>query len=111
MAPLMSWADLAVTGAGSTCWELACLGVPALSLMIAENQRRIGEELGAAGVIVNLGWHTDVGVERIATSVDGLLYSSFRRLRMSQQGRALIDGKGAARVASALSQRHCIRAA
>ena len=111
MAPLMSWADLAVTGAGSTCWELACLGVPALSLVIAENQRSIAEQLGAAGVLVNLGWHNDVAVERIATSVDGLLYSSFRRLRMSQQGRALVDGKGAARVAAALSHRNCTRAA
>jgi spore coat polysaccharide biosynthesis predicted glycosyltransferase SpsG len=111
MAPLMSWADIAVTGAGSTCWELACLGVPALSLVIAENQRSIAEELGAAGIVVNLGWHADVAVERIATSVDGLVYSSFRRLRMSQQGRALVDGKGAARVASVLSQRHCTRAA
>jgi len=111
MAPLMSWADLAVTGAGGTCWELACLGVPALSLVIAENQRSIAEELAAAGAVVNLGWHTDVAVERVATAVNGLLYSSFRRLRMSQQGRALVDGKGASRVASALSQRDCIRAA
>lgn len=111
MAPLMSWADLAVTGAGSTCWELACLGVPALSLVIAENQRSIAEELGAAGVVVNLGWHLDVSAERLATAIVGLMYSSFRRLRMSQQGRALVDGKGAERVASALSQRCCVRAA
>jgi UDP-2,4-diacetamido-2,4,6-trideoxy-beta-L-altropyranose hydrolase len=111
MAPLMSWADLAVTAAGGTCWELACLGVPALSLVIAENQRSIADELGAAGVVVNLGRHSDVTIERIATSIDGLLYSSFRRLRMIQEGRALVDGKGAARVASALSQRNCTRAA
>jgi UDP-2,4-diacetamido-2,4,6-trideoxy-beta-L-altropyranose hydrolase len=111
MAPLMAWADVAVTGAGSTCWELACLGVPALSLVIAENQRSIAEELAAAGVVVNLGWHADSTIDRIATSVNGLVYCSFRRLRMSQQGRALVDGKGAARVAAALSQAHCIRAA
>ena len=111
MAPLMAWADLAVTGAGSTCWELACVGLPAVVLVIAENQRPIAEELGAAGVVFNLGWHAEVSADRIGSTVDGLLYSSFRRLRMSQRGRTLVDGKGAERVAVALSQRSCIRAA
>jgi UDP-2,4-diacetamido-2,4,6-trideoxy-beta-L-altropyranose hydrolase len=111
MASLMAWADVAVTAAGSTCWELACVGLPALTLVIAENQRAIGEELGAAGVVLNLGPHEDVPVERIASAVDGLLYSSFRRLRMSQRGRALVDGKGAERVAGALSRHNRTRAA
>jgi UDP-2,4-diacetamido-2,4,6-trideoxy-beta-L-altropyranose hydrolase len=111
MAPLMAWADIAVTGAGSTCWELACVGLPAATLVIAENQRTIADELSAAGAVFNLGWHEDVSTERIGSTVDGLVYSSFRRLRMSQRGRALVDGKGAERVAAALSQRSCVRAA
>ena len=111
MAPLMAWADLAITAAGGTCWELACLGLTAVSLVIAENQRGIAEELGTAGVVFNLGWHAEVSAERLANTVDGLLFSSFRRLRMSQKGRALVDGKGAERVVSALLQRDCTRAA
>ena len=79
--------------------------------MIAENQRGIAEELGTAGVVFNLGWHAAVSPERLATAVDGLLFSSFRRLRMSQKGRALVDGKGTERVVSALLQRDYIRAA
>jgi UDP-2,4-diacetamido-2,4,6-trideoxy-beta-L-altropyranose hydrolase len=111
MAPLMAWADLAVTAAGSTCWELACVGLPAATLVIAANQRAIGEALGTAGVVLNLGWHEEISADRIAATVDGLLYSSFRRLRMSQRGRSLVDGKGAERVAAAMSQRSCVRAA
>jgi len=111
MAALMAWADLAISAAGSTCWELACMGLPAVSLVIAENQRGIAEELGAAGVVFNLGWHAEVSAERLANAVEGLLFSSFRRLRMSQKGRALVDGKGAERVVSALLQRNCVRAA
>jgi spore coat polysaccharide biosynthesis predicted glycosyltransferase SpsG len=91
--------------------ELACLGLPAVSLVIAENQRGIAEELGTAGVLFNLGWHAEVSAERLANAVDGLLFSSFRRLRMSQKGRALVDGKGAERVVSALLQRNCVKAA
>jgi hypothetical protein len=43
--------------------------------------------------------------------LDLLLYSSFRRLRMSQRGRALVDGQGAGRVVEALMERRCMKAA
>jgi spore coat polysaccharide biosynthesis predicted glycosyltransferase SpsG len=85
--------------------------LPAVALVVAENQRAVAEELSAARVVFNLGWHQEVSAERIACTVDALLYSSYRRLRMSQRGRALIDGRGAERVAAVLSQRSCIRAA
>ena len=107
----MAWADIAVTAGGSTCWELACVGLPALALVIAENQRVIAEEASAAGLVFNLGSHQEVTIDRIASSIDGLLYSTFRRLRMSERGRALVDGKGADRVAALLLQNSCIRAA
>ena len=102
MAPLMSWADLAVTGAGSTCWELACVGLPAVLLVIAENQRASAAELGAAGLVVNLGWHANVSVERLASEIDDLIDASSRRSRMSRQGKALVDGHGADRVAATM---------
>ena len=35
MPTLMSWAHVALTGAGTTCWELACMGVPMLTLTVA----------------------------------------------------------------------------
>ncbi len=111
MAALMAWADLAVSGAGSTCWELACLGLPAVTLVLAENQQIIADELAAAGAVLNLGWHAKVSIDRLATAVDALLFSSFRRLCMSRTGRALVDGKGAHRVAATLSQHDCVGAA
>jgi UDP-2,4-diacetamido-2,4,6-trideoxy-beta-L-altropyranose hydrolase len=102
MASLMSWADLAVTGAGGTCWELACVGLPAVLLVIAENQRASAAELGAAGLVVNLGWHSDVSVECLANEINGLIDASSRRLCMSRRGKALVDGHGADRVAATL---------
>src|SRR4029077_16311324 len=38
MPELMAWADLAVSGAGSTCWEMCWLGLPALLICVAPNQ-------------------------------------------------------------------------
>ena len=45
MPALMLWADLCVTAGGSTCWELCALGVPFLTVELAENQRKIVEIL------------------------------------------------------------------
>jgi UDP-2,4-diacetamido-2,4,6-trideoxy-beta-L-altropyranose hydrolase len=111
MASLMTWADLAITAGGSTCWELACLGLSAVTIVLAENQRCVAEELSVAGIAVNAGSHRDLSVEHLAAKLESILYSSFRRLRMSQRGRELVDGRGADRVVSALLDRSCVRAA
>ena len=55
----MLWAELAITAAGSTCWELACLGVPAVTIVTAENQRGIAASLSHAGITQDAGWHED----------------------------------------------------
>ncbi|ENO89904.1 UDP-2,4-diacetamido-2,4,6-trideoxy-beta-L-altropyranose hydrolase [Thauera linaloolentis] len=39
MAQLMADSDLAIGAAGTTAWERCCLGLPALTAIIAENQR------------------------------------------------------------------------
>jgi UDP-2,4-diacetamido-2,4,6-trideoxy-beta-L-altropyranose hydrolase len=105
MGRLMAWADIAVSAGGSTCWELACLGLPAVILVTAANQKAIARNLGAAGAVMNLGWHQAVSCDRIATVLDGLFRSPVRRSLMSQKGKALVDGKGAGRVADALWRR------
>lgn len=49
MAQLMADSDLAIGAAGATSWERCCLGVPTIMLVLAENQRKIAEELSEAG--------------------------------------------------------------
>ena len=50
MPELMAWADIAVAAAGSTTWELAFMGIPALYLILAENQRAIAMNLKQKGM-------------------------------------------------------------
>jgi UDP-2,4-diacetamido-2,4,6-trideoxy-beta-L-altropyranose hydrolase len=45
MAELMANADLAIGAAGATTWERCCLGLPSIQLVIAENQKKIAENL------------------------------------------------------------------
>ncbi len=102
MPELMARADLAVSAGGSTCWELAFMGLPNIILVLADNQRGIGEGLAAAGVAVNLGWHEKVSDDRIAETLRELMQDRARRETMSAHGRQLVDGFGAARVAAAM---------
>lgn len=44
MPGLLLDTDLCITAGGSTCWELCCLGVPFLTVAVAENQRAIVSE-------------------------------------------------------------------
>lgn len=104
MAELMCWSDLAVSAGGSTCWELACLGVPNVILTLADNQRQNSLELGRAGISVDLGWWEDVSTEVIAGSLQQLIEDAEARRRMSEAGRALIDGQGVSRVAKAIEE-------
>jgi len=98
MPELMAWADLAVSGGGSTSWELAFMGVPGLILILAENQRYIAEELDKIGVVLNLGWHEQVSSSQIAQVMGRLLLSAETRKRMATRGQDLVDGDGVDRV-------------
>lgn len=104
MPALMAWADLAITAAGSTCWELAFLGVPAITVVVASNQAHIAERLASHGVSVSGGRALDV--ERcVPAALEGLLGDGAARARMACAGRATVDGLGPRRVAAALGAR------
>jgi UDP-2,4-diacetamido-2,4,6-trideoxy-beta-L-altropyranose hydrolase len=104
MSGLMAWADLAISGGGSTCWELACAGVPNLILVLAENQRRNAIGLSQVGISVNLGWWEEVSVEVIAEATAMLIANPGQREAMSRAGKALVDGRGVERVVAAIER-------
>jgi UDP-2,4-diacetamido-2,4,6-trideoxy-beta-L-altropyranose hydrolase len=102
MPGLMQWADVAVSAAGTTCWEMAFMGVPFITLEIASNQRIVAERLADAGAAMNAGWFEDVTVATIKHLLTDLMRDAQQRQRMSQQGRRLVDGRGAMRAAAAI---------
>jgi UDP-2,4-diacetamido-2,4,6-trideoxy-beta-L-altropyranose hydrolase len=102
MPELMAWADVAITGAGSTVWETAFMGLPALTIVLAQNQERVAAGLETAGAAINLGSSRNLDPERIASGLDGLLRSQVCRDRMSRRGRQLAGGNGTAATVAAL---------
>ena len=105
MPELMAWANVAVSAGGSTCWELAFMGLPTVVLVLAENQQGIAAGLGKAGVVLNLGWYTEVSIAQVANTLVGLLEDRGLRQQMSQQGRELVDGLGVERMVESLRTR------
>ncbi|HEX3049196.1 MAG TPA: GNAT family N-acetyltransferase, partial [Aggregatilineaceae bacterium] len=95
---LMAWADVAVTASGSTCWELLYMGLPSAVIVLAENQEPIARDLSERGAVINLGWQHDLSDEQIGAALRDLIEDEARRKRMSETGRALVDGRGAERV-------------
>lgn len=98
MPELMAWADIAVSAGGSTCWELAFMGLPNLILFFAENQRAVAEILDKEVMAVNLGYHKIVKSDKIIQTLKEILRAKEIRALMSMRGRNLVDGQGSHRV-------------
>ncbi|WP_424096609.1 UDP-2,4-diacetamido-2,4,6-trideoxy-beta-L-altropyranose hydrolase [Moorena producens] len=98
MPELMAWADIAIAAGGSTCWELAFMGLPSLVMILSENQQLIADKLGKLGISINLGWHYNFDFNNTAQALTALLHDSDARAGMSSLGRDLVDGSGSSRV-------------
>lgn len=106
MPALMAEADLAVTAAGSTCWELAYLGVPMLCVVLTENQAAIARELDALGAAQSLGWAPDLLPENVSSAVAAACIDAEWRSAASRAGALLVDGKGPKRIARAIMEKN-----
>jgi hypothetical protein len=88
--------DVAVSAAGTTAYELAAAGVPAVVVAVADNQRRVVEGARRAGFAL-AGDDLPAAVAQLADPAV--------RARLQEAGPATVDGRGAARAAAALAQR------
>ena len=102
LAPLFAKADLAVGGSGATNWERLCLGLPALVVTMAENQRPIADELSERHLIRPLGDHTVVDEKAIADALRTVIHEGLD-VEWSRRCLAAVDGKGLSRVCAAMT--------
>ncbi|GAA3185729.1 PseG/SpsG family protein [Nonomuraea roseoviolacea] len=96
---LMAEADLVLTAAGSTIWELLYLGVPAALTWVTGNQLIGYEALVGGGIAAGLGPAPGPAATEMLAR---LLADPGLREEYGRRGSGLVDGKGRERVADAL---------
>lgn len=96
MARLSMEADLAVGAAGSSSWERCAVGLPSVTIIVADNQAAPARTLADAGAAVVLAARDIEG--RLAPTVTALMTDPSARARLSEAAAALVDGQGVARV-------------
>lgn len=98
VAKLMVDADLAIGAAGTMSWERACLGLPTVMVVTADNQRQIADALAHTDAVDFIGDWRSVDAETIAASVRRFSDDSSRWRRAVDAAFAICDGRGAERV-------------
>ena len=102
MAGLIARADVCVGAGGSSVWERACLGLPTVTLILADNQRDMAMKLDAAGVTMALDARWPGLEGRLGEAVGRLVADDGLRAGLSARSAEICDGLGAERVAKAL---------
>jgi UDP-2,4-diacetamido-2,4,6-trideoxy-beta-L-altropyranose hydrolase len=106
MHELMAWADLAISAGGSTCWELAFMGLPSLVVILAENQVKLAEHLKTQQAAVNIGWCNMFSVEQLSAKINVLICDKNLRKFISENASSLVDGEGASRATKIMIGSH-----
>jgi UDP-2,4-diacetamido-2,4,6-trideoxy-beta-L-altropyranose hydrolase len=100
---LASACDLAIGAGGGSAWERCCLGLPTITVQVADNQSDIAAALAGAGAAVDLGPARSLASDALARSLRDLAGDPARRHDMAMRAALICDGLGARRVAGVLS--------
>lgn len=90
---------LQIGAGGGATWERCCIGAPTLAVVVAANQQQVLGPLAELGVMALAPEPT---VAALAPRIRTLLDDAPRRRALAAAAQALVDGRGAARVADAL---------
>jgi RimJ/RimL family protein N-acetyltransferase len=102
IAERMKFADLAIGAAGATTWERCCLGLPTVSVQIADNQREISLAVAQAGAAINAGPIQADDFSRNLQAAVSEAATNARLTELSLNAASICDGKGVGRVLESL---------
>jgi UDP-2,4-diacetamido-2,4,6-trideoxy-beta-L-altropyranose hydrolase len=100
IAALMRKADLCVGAGGTTTWERAYLGLPTITISVAENQVPGALAMAEAGAAWSLGSSEDADEEAVMRAVFGALRRPRQMRDMSLKARALFGDRSVSAGAS-----------
>ena len=102
---LFAEADLVVSAAGSSAWEICTLGIPSLLIAVADNQQLPLEQINKAKLALTLDRlviNQEFFIPKITESLELLLHDESLRKDLSANSMKYFDGKGKNRVVQAL---------
>ncbi|MEV4718875.1 spore coat protein [Micromonospora noduli] len=108
---LITQADLVVSAAGTSTWELCCLGAPSALVCVVDNQRESYTRVVRHGLVAGLGELPELTAGGVAgraarataaRTLHGLLSSPQRRATLAARAWSTVDGQGRARVVDAV---------
>jgi len=100
---LIGSADLVLGASGTSSFERALLGVPAVTLVLYDNQRDLAAGFAEAGACVTVDMSALDDPRAFGELVAGILADAGRRAAMSRAGRAICDGRGVQRILCSLA--------
>lgn len=102
MADLMSQADIAIGAGGSSVWERATLGLPAVTLILADNQRPMARAMDQVGLTLAVDAQSEDFEPRLVAALRRLIDDAALRRWLFEASCHACDGLGAERVAEAM---------
>jgi UDP-2,4-diacetamido-2,4,6-trideoxy-beta-L-altropyranose hydrolase len=102
VASLFASADIGIGAGGVAALERCCVGLPSLGICVAANQAAGLAALMKLGAVESLGSLPDLRAGQAASALRSLMTAPDRLRLMSDKAMALVDGRGADRVASVM---------
>lgn len=90
MSHLMQTATLMIGAGGSMHWERCVIGLPAIIISVADNQRETSQYLADKNVCDYIGHFDEVGIEQLAGRMADLLRLPHRLSKMSNSAKTII---------------------
>lgn len=100
---LLGQADVAISAAGTSAWELCTLGIPSILLAVVDNQDESLERLVVGGFALGLS-RAEATKEKLTEMLQLLLLDEGLRKELTQRCFNSFDGKGKERVVEAMER-------
>lgn len=95
---LMRHSDIAIGAGGSMSWERCCMGLPTLTIEVADNQKTVLQLLHEAGAIHNLGQFHALSKAKFVSSFTTFIEDTRALEDISTTAYNICDGRGVFRI-------------